>query len=59
MLSLQVIVSSFLLTTSIATATPLKNLTAREVAGPERRGVAYNNPNFVKYFDVSGSHVTW
>jgi hypothetical protein len=59
MLSLRVIVSSFLMVTSITTATPLKSLAAREDAGPQRRGVAYNDPSFVKYFDQYGSHVTW
>jgi hypothetical protein len=59
MLSLRVIVSSFLLSTSIVTATPITSLAAREDAGPSRRGVAYNDPNFVKYFNQYGSHVTW
>jgi hypothetical protein len=28
-------------------------------AGHERRGIAFNNPNFVRYFAVEGTHATW
>ncbi|KAJ8110474.1 hypothetical protein OPT61_g6693 [Boeremia exigua] len=31
----------------------------RETAGSSRRGVAYNDVKFVKYFDLPGSRVTW
>lgn len=30
-----------------------------ETPGHERRGIAYNDANLVKYFDIAGSHVTW
>lgn len=46
----------------LTTSTPVPSLnirTPRELAGPDRRGVAFNNPKFVKYFDIAGSHVTW
>ncbi|KAF3031850.1 hypothetical protein E8E12_003067 [Didymella heteroderae] len=30
-----------------------------ETPGPNRRGVAYNDADYLKYFSVPGSHVTW
>ena len=41
---------------------PLPKLINRalpETAGPHRRGIAYNEAKFVKYFDISGSQITW
>lgn len=46
----------------LASATPFTKLTTRapsETAGSNRRGVAYNNISFVKFFDIYGSHVSW
>lgn len=45
-----------------AMTNPLPKLVNRappETAGPHRRGIAYNEAKFVKYFDVDGSQVTW
>lgn len=55
------LVLSMLLITLI-TATPLSSLNSRapgEVAGSQRRGIAFNDPKYVKYFDHPGSRVTW
>jgi hypothetical protein len=47
----------------LASASPLANLTKRsppEQADPgHRRGIAYNDPNLVKYFDVKDAQLGW
>lgn len=41
-------------------ATPIQALsTPPERPGPSRRGIAYNNPAYVSYFNVEGTHTTW
>ena len=59
---LQVILFLGLALVTFTTANPLPKLTTRappETGGPHRRGVAYNEANYVKYFDIGGSQVTW
>ncbi|KAJ4983387.1 hypothetical protein SVAN01_11122 [Stagonosporopsis vannaccii] len=47
---------------NFGSASPVTKLITRappETAPGNRRGVAYNDIRFVKYFDIYGSHVSW
>lgn len=62
MYSLRVLFFLSLAFSNTAVASPLSKLATHappEIGGSHRRGVAYNEAKFVKYFDVDGSQVTW
>jgi hypothetical protein len=47
---------------NLTTAFPLSNqtiFTPPQLAGPHRRGIAYNNPNFVQLFNTPNNLASW